>query len=125
MTKLKLIKHRRLWQGIALLILDLVFFGTTDANSTPAYAVIIGFVLIIFSLYILLYCLLSLARLYGLPLKHKKRLSIVLTSVIGGMIALQSISELSPRDVLVLLPLAALAYVYITYNKENSTKRIS
>ncbi len=48
---------------------------------------------------------------------HRKRQARVLTGLVGGLIALQSIGELGPRDVLVLLPLALIAYLYVSYGK--------
>jgi hypothetical protein len=60
---------------------------------------------------------LALSRLYGIPVRHRKRALRSAVLLISGLVALQSIGQLSPRDVLVLAPLSALMYMYIAYNR--------
>lgn len=106
-------RHSR--QLIILLGLSAFIFGGSDAKNVPSFLLMVGFLMLLGLLYHLSYGLLSLARLYGLKLKNQGRFALYFTGVTGLLIALQSIGELSPRDVVVLLPLAALAYIYSSY----------
>jgi len=115
MNGFKVTHHRHFWQAITLLVLDIAFFTKTNASQVAPIVLIIGFVLLVLTCYELLYGLLSVARLYGLPIRYKQRLALYLSGVAGLILALQSIGELTPRDVLVLLPLATLGYIYGVY----------
>jgi len=61
---------------------------------------------------------------YGLPLKNRgKRISMLL-GVSGGIaVALQSLGELTLRDVVVLTLLSGLAYVYMSYGRGQKLSR--
>jgi hypothetical protein len=115
MNGFKVIHHKHFWQSLCLLLIDIVFFTRTDASKVAPLVLIVGFILSVLTCYELLYGVLSVARLYGLPVRYKQRLAVYLTGVVGLILALQSIGELTPRDVLVLLPLATLAYIYGVY----------
>jgi hypothetical protein len=122
MNGFRVIHYKHFWQAIAVLIGDIVFFSSINASQVAPFVLIIGFVLLLLTCYVLIYGLLSIARLYGLPVRYKKQLAIYLSGVAGLIMALQSIGELSPHDVLVLLPLATLGYVYgvyVTVRKRN------
>ena len=107
--------YRHFWQALGVLILDIAFFTRTNASNVAPFVLIVGFVLSVLTCYVLLYGLLSVARLYGLPVRYKQRLAVYLSGLLGLILALQSIGELTPRDILVLLPLATLGYVYGVY----------
>lgn len=115
MTSPKINKHKHVWQTTLLVIADLLFFGNTNASSIAPIFLIVGFLLLVCTSYALIYGSISFARLYGLPFKHKKRLSIFLSITLGLILALQSVGELSLRDVIVLLPLAIIGYIYVLY----------
>jgi hypothetical protein len=122
MNGFKLTHHRHFWQALGMLILDVAFFTRTNASTVAPFVLIVGFVLLVITCYELLYGLLSAARLYGLPVRYKQRPAVYLSGVLGLILALQSIGELTPRDILVLLPLATLGYiygVYVTSHKRN------
>jgi len=107
--------HRHLWQALSLLIIDIIFFTKTNANRVAPVVLIVGFVLLVLTLYQAIYALLSAARLYGLPVRYKHRLALYLCVVLSLMAALQSIGALTPKDILILLPLATLGYLYGMY----------
>jgi hypothetical protein len=81
---------------------------------------ILGFVLLVATFYYAIYSLTALSKFYGLPVKRRRPLSIYLTAVLGLIVALQSIGELGPRDVLVILLLAVTGYLYSSYAKTSS-----
>jgi hypothetical protein len=114
---MKFIARRHIWKFVGLLVIDGLVFTLTNAKSVPSFILIVGFVLLISTLYYLVYSLLTFARLYGLSIRRKRRLAGSLTALISGLVALQSIGELNSRDVLVLLPLVVIGYAYSFYGK--------
>lgn len=113
----QLIKRLHFWRISGLLLADVLVFGMTNPNDTLSFMLIVGYVLLCITLYYLLDACLSLSRLYGAPLKHKKRFLRSAVLLISGLVALQSIGQLSSRDVLVLAPLSILFYLYIAYTR--------
>ena len=101
----------------ALVTLDVALFSTTDVTKVPSVVVMIGFILLALTIYYLFTGLFSLGRFYGIEVKRQKPLVTYVTLVTAGLLALQSIGQLSQRDVLVLFPLAMLAYLYSAYAK--------
>lgn len=115
----KLIAHARFRLIMLLLATDVVVFGLTDPQEVPSIMLAGGFLLLAATLYQIILGLLQAADWYGLPGgAHRKRQARTLTGLIAGLVALQSIGELGPRDVLVLLPLAFIAYLYVSYGKD-------
>lgn len=115
MNSLKIIHHKHFWQTVCVCILDIIFFSKTNASKIAPFFLIVGFLLLVITCYELLYGLLSIGRIYGLNVRYKQRLAIYLSGVAGLILALQSIGELTPRDVLVMLPLVTLGYMYGVY----------
>lgn len=116
---MKFLKNARVWQLAVLLLADALVFGLTDAAEVPSYMLIVGFGLLVLTIYYVVHALVSLSAVYGLPIHRKKPLTLYLTGVAGGLIALQSIGELGKTDVLVLLPLAVIGYIYSAYAKSS------
>jgi hypothetical protein len=111
-------RSRKRWPIAALAIADLAVFGVTSPHSAPSIVLFIGFLLLAVSFYVLLLGALKLVAWYGVsPGRHRKRFIRLMTGVFSGLVALQSIGELSTRDVLVVLPLALLAYLYLSYGR--------
>jgi hypothetical protein len=103
------------WRISGLVAADAAVFGLTDPNTAPSFILIIGYILLCTTIYYAVDALLSLSRLYGIPVRHRKRALRSAVLLISGLVALQSIGQLSPRDILVLAPLSALMYMYIAY----------
>lgn len=113
-------KHGK-WPLVALVAADLAIFCGTDPSKVPSIGLFLGFLLLIANFYALLLVALKLVAWYGVsPGKHRRRFVRIVAGVFGGLVALQSIGELSPRDVLVLLPLALLAYTYLSYGRREA-----
>lgn len=109
---------RKKWLLAALAAADLVVFGGTNPHSAPSIVLFIGFLLLATNFYALLLGALKLVAWYGLsPGRYHKRFIRVAAGLFSGVVALQSIGELSSRDVLVLLPLAFIAYLYLSYGR--------
>jgi hypothetical protein len=47
--------------------------------------------------------------------RTRRRLTLFVTGIIGALLAMQSIGQLSVRDALVIVPIAIIIYVYFTY----------
>jgi hypothetical protein len=114
-------KCRPAWRGAGLLVLDMLFFGSLNPQRVASFVLIIGFGLLSLTTYWLLAGLTALPGLYGLSThasrsgRHRSRLVAPLTALVAGLIALQSIGQLAPRDVLVLTVLTLLLSVYMSY----------
>ena len=112
---MKFIARKPVRRLLGLLAVDGVVFGSTNAGNAPSFMLIVGFVLLVVTLYFLMQGLLALARLYGVTVKRKYRLAGSLTVLIGFLVALQSTGELNSLDMAVLLPLALIGYAYSFY----------
>lgn len=99
-----------------------VFFGLTNPAELSTGWLGVGLVLILVSIYLGLYGVAGLLKVYGIRLQSSARRHFALyaTIILGLMIALQSIGGVSGRDIAVLAPLVALGYFYIQYRKTSS-----
>lgn len=99
-----------------LLVVDAVFFGISNPARVPSWAIMIAFGLFSLTIYSLVLALMKAASWYGLNfVQHRRRLALTVTGFFVGLAALQSINQLSVRDVAVLTPLALLGYLYVVY----------
>ena len=111
---LKSLIHHQLWSTAVLFALDGLFFGLTSPAKVAAPTLFIGFLLVVATLYRLLQGLSKIAGWYGIRFgRHRQRFLRLLTGVFAGIIALQSIGELTTRDIIVILPLAVVSYLYL------------
>jgi hypothetical protein len=119
MSKLTSQLHKRhIAAGVILVLADGLFFGITNPARVPSAVLIIGFVLVALTMYGVLRLLLAIAAFYGLPMaSHGKRVALFIGIAGAIALALQSLGELSPRDVVVLALLSVLAYVYVSYGR--------
>lgn len=115
MSLTQTVKKVHFWRIGGLLLADALVFGLINPRETVSFMLIVGYVLLCASLYYLFDGILSLGKLYGVPLTHKKRFLRTAIILVSGIIAFQSIGQLSPRDILVLAPLSVLLYMYIAY----------
>jgi hypothetical protein len=118
MLFIKLLRHVRFWVILAIAAVDITFFTMTDPNKGSSIMLMAGFILFILSLYYLINRLLIVGVLYGLSIgMHTRRLALCITGVIAGLLALQSIGELTTKDALIFAPLAVIMYVYLSYGR--------
>ena len=121
---LKSILTSRLWLIISLLALDSAFFSLTDPSKVDSIMLVIGFLLVTSTFYLCIKQLLAAAKLYGLPFGNReRRVAIFITGLAGVLIALQSIGELTRRDLLVVGPLAVILYVYVSYGRAGAVPK--
>jgi len=119
---MKPLARKHFWKFAGLVAVDGVVFGFTNAANVPSFVLMAGFLLLAVTFYYLIRGLLAAAGLYGLAVRRKRRLAAVMTGSISGLVALQSIGELNARDVLVLIPLMLIGYIYTSYGKSTRTQ---
>lgn len=112
---MKRLRHRFAAYGALLLGVDALAFLTTNAATVPSFMLITGFLLVWLTLWGVCYGVCAATAFYGVRIRRKKRFSFYMSALLSGVLALQSIGELSMRDILVLLPLAIIGYLYSVY----------
>lgn len=103
---------------LVLLTLDGVFFTLTNPNNVDSAILFTGFILLSLTLYLLISRVCTWSRLYGFQFdRHTHRIALFGTGIIVGLMALQSLGELTTRDMIVALPLGAITYAYLSYGR--------
>jgi uncharacterized protein (DUF3820 family) len=116
---IKLLRHRKFILMTGLVAIDALFFGLTNPNRVPSLLLIVGFGLVVATLYTVLRLVLSIGEVYSAWFRRQRRPVGFVTVVLAAMLALQSIGQLALRDVVVLLVLSAVLAVYYNYSKSN------
>jgi uncharacterized membrane protein YfhO len=112
------LKNPKAWYLVGLFVADGVFFMGTNPNKVPSVVLIAGLLLLIATMYCVVRAVLMVAGLYIPILRRRQhRLGIFLTLTGAVLLALQSVEQLSVRDTLVIVPLAIVFYIYVTYVK--------
>jgi high-affinity Fe2+/Pb2+ permease len=106
---------------VILLLVDGLLFCNTNARNVSSIFLIVGFGLLLMTIFYIWLGLLSLLSFYGLVIHRPHYLALCLSILSGGLLALQSVGELSPHDIAVLVPISLLVYFYSSYS--SSAKR--
>ena len=115
---MKLYKRSQFWQASGLMTIDIVFFSLTDPLRVPSALIIIGWLLLAVTLYAGSRWLIRALSAYGLPVHARpSRSALILSGIVSGLLALQSIGQLTTRDIVVLTPLTVVAYLYFSYGE--------
>ena len=105
---------------IVLAVIDTVFFGTISPNAS-AMVIIPAFILVVVTIYAVLGLLVAyVGKMYTVKPKNQRRIVVVTTVTLSIIIALQSIGQLTIRDVATIVPLILVLYLYISYTKSRS-----
>ena len=113
--KNKIFKNRLFRQASILVIIDCLYFGLTNPNKINSIFLIAGFILFGLSLYVIISAVMTFLKRMGWQLRNRRRIAIFSVGLICLLIALQSIGQLSTRDVLIIIPLTILLYIYTAY----------
>lgn len=117
----RLIKNRKSQYLLIIVVVDLLFFGLTDPSKVPSVLLVAGFVLLIATFYLAFSVVLE--AIDGgdevLP-KRNRNIVPISTAVLAFVIAMQSIGQLSIRDLLAVIPLAVLFLIYSSYLTKKS-----
>jgi len=100
---------------IVLLLVDVLFFGLFTPNQT-SWLLIPGFGLLVATIYVAIKGVLAvLGEFVRLSPLLKKKITVFLTFVLAVVLALQSLGQLTPRDIITVVPLIAVLYLYVSY----------
>ncbi len=114
MDKIK--KHKkRLLIVIITLVVDGLFFTLTDPITMNSAFLILALFIFGISIYIFLDNALFLINGAGLKIRNRLKLALYLSIIITILVSLQTIGQLTIRDVLVIVPLTLVMYFYINY----------
>lgn len=102
--------------GSCLFVLVILFFGT-DPNKVPSFVLVLPF-LLLFT--ILLYLIAFLLEKRGFSNRKSLRIAVLCAGVPIVLLVLQSIGQLTLRDVLVLSALFILSYFYMSRSTASS-----
>jgi hypothetical protein len=119
----KHLSKKRVIPVLILLVLDGLFFGFTNPNSINSVYLIVGIILVGITFFGFLDLMLYILTRSGLNLRHRKKLALYLTAMFVVLLALQTIGQLTFRDVIVIVPLVSLLYIYLTYVRSGSDKQ--
>ena len=116
---LTILKRNRTVQGaVGLILSDIAVFSSVDPRKASAGWLIIGYVLIALTAFGICHMIADTLRGYGSTAYHVgSRLLKYVAIIIVGLIGLQSIGQLTTKDIVTMLPLAVLAYWYFGYGK--------
>lgn len=116
MTLSRILRFHRYWYVLGLLLADGLFFSFTNPTKAVSQLLIVGFVLLAVSLYVLLALIgRALVTYGGLSRATTTRVSRLTAVVLIILLGMQSVGQLSPRDVAALVPLVVVGYVYLAY----------
>lgn len=113
--KIKIHKHRLTWQIIAILIIDGFFFGFVNPNKVNSLYLIVGFILVGITIYIFLQLLMTFFIKIGIRIKNRRKIAVFVSILLSLLLSLQSIGQLTVRDVIIIVPIAVLLYIYTAY----------
>lgn len=109
----KLVRFRAV---ILLMGIDGLFFSALNPNSSSSFIIITGCIVLAASLYVLCSGAMSLfARIGIVRQASARRLSIFLALFLAVIVLMQSIGQLSVRDIFALVPFACVLYLYSSY----------
>ncbi len=109
-------KRSLLLSGVCLIAI-LALFMVADPNKVPSFVLMTPFVLLFIFLSSLVFAVL---RGRGIPTARSVRVGVVLAAVPLILLVLQSIGQLTLRDVLTMAILLALSYFYISRSATSS-----
>jgi hypothetical protein len=109
-------RTRKLIRLIVLFIGDGVFFSLINPVSVYSFVLVVGFALLALTMYALIDFFLALVeRVVPFSSHTKKRIALASTLVLSLLIAMQSIGQLTSKDVLATIPLVIVLSFYFSY----------
>jgi hypothetical protein len=100
---------------ILLVIIDILFFGLFSPRES-SFVIMPAFILVLLTTYALTVLVSKyFARIFPIKEGARKRFVLITTCFLGLLIALQSVGQLTFRDLLTLIPLIAVLYFYLSY----------
>jgi hypothetical protein len=117
--------NRHLQICAALIAADCFVFTLVDPQQASALWLITGYILMGLTLFGVASLLASCLKSYGLRTQAVGRRFLRYSAIIGVvLLGLQSIGQLTVKDVIALLPLAVIAYLYFGYGKKLAPEKV-
>ena len=108
---------------IPLLVADIVFFSLVNPLSSNSFMIIIGCLLTALTIYIVLRALTRLLGVFiSMSQPTQRRFAIFMTLLLMFLLLMQSIGQLSIRDILAIVPLMIVLYIYLTYTSRTRAR---
>lgn len=111
----KILENRLTIKAVILLVADGLFFGLINPNTANSTLLLVGFILFGLSLYLLIEAIFLILRKIGIEVKRSKKITGYIVIPVCLLLALQSLGQLSVFDILIVIPLVVLLYIYTTY----------
>lgn len=112
-------KHKKRRIGLGLLAIDGLFYSFTNPHSVSSPLLIGGLLLLSVNFFAATLLLLRLSQNIGFEIGPAYRKAAYgATTVMALLVALQSVGQLTTRDVVVMVPFAVIAYVYVAYAQQ-------
>ena len=108
-------KKKRILNIISLLVLDGLFYGISNPNSVNLVVLMFGVLLLALNIYIFSLYLLLGSKRFGFQVKNANKFSLILTLVISLIVGLETMGQLSLKDVVVAGIFGLLVYFYLAY----------
>jgi hypothetical protein len=114
--------YKKIGRLLAVLVIDGLFFSLINPQKTHSVIIIVGFGLLVLTVYLGIDLLLGLLqRVMSFSAATRRRLQDASTMLIALLLAMQSIGQLTIRDLLALIPLVLVLAFYLSYQrKENA-----
>jgi len=101
---------------LPLAVADIVFFSLVNPANSSSFMIIIGILLTALTIYVAIFGLTKLlAVFFTVSRRTQRRFAIFSTLVLMFLLLMQSIGQLSLRDILAIVPLMIVLYIYLTY----------
>ena len=108
---------------LPLLLADIVFFSLIDPANSTSFMIILGSLLTALTIYFILLALTRLLAVFFIMSKRtQRRFAIFITLILMFLLLMQSIGQLSLRDILAIVPLMVILYIYLTYISKPKTR---
>lgn len=102
---------------LLLMVVDVLFFGVISPNAN-AFVIIPAFILVVISIFAIFNVITAyICKVLEVKPKNQQRIVAVSTATVGVIVALQSIGQLTVRDVATIVPLILVLYLYMSYTK--------
>lgn len=114
-------KYRKPIYVTLALVVDSVFYGLINPRTAYAVVIIVGFGLLVATLYLIIDLLLALAeRAVPFSAMTRHRLHVSTTMLLALLIAMQSIGQLTLKDLAAIVPLVLVAAFYTSYQRKQT-----
>ena len=113
--------YKKIARLLGVLVVDGLFFSLVNPLSAHALIIVLGFGLLVLTIYLSIDLLLGLAqRVVAFSAGLRRRLLDASTMLAGLLLAMQSIGQLALRDLLVIMPLVAVLAFYVSYQRKQN-----